>query len=249
MSPPDSCQSRLIDRPHPDLHEKGWRVSANTVAARMAELGLVARVRRKPRSLTRQGRRSAAPDLVGRQFSAVAPDVLWCGDVTEIVTDEGKLYLATVEDLFSRRLLGYAMSEHHDGALTVASLQMAAVTRGGDVDGVIFHSDRGSEYSAARFQAACRHWGVTQSMGRVGCALDNAAAESLNSTLKVEFVYRHRFATRAEARLRIATWIADFYNTQRRHSAADGLPPIVYEQQITAARAASTARRQQLIAA
>ncbi|WP_329089135.1 IS3 family transposase [Streptosporangium sp. NBC_01469] len=232
-----------------DLHEKGWRVSANTVAARMAELGLVARVRRKPRSLTRQGRRPAAPDLVGRQFTAVAPDVLWCGDVTEIVTDEGKLYLATVEDLFSRRLLGYAMSDHHDAALTVASLQMAAVTRGGDVDGVIFHSDRGSEYSAARFQVACRHWGVTQSMGRVGCALDNAAAESLNSTLKVEFVYRHRFATRAEARLKIATWITDFYNARRRHSAADGLPPIIYEQQITAARAATTARRQQFIAA
>lgn len=232
-----------------DLHEKGWRVSANTVAARMAELGLVARVRGKSRSLTRQGRRPAAPDLVGRQFSAVAPDVLWCGDVTEILTDEGKLYLATVEDLFSRRLLGYAMSEHHDAALTVASLQMAAVTRGGDVDGVIFHSDRGSEYSAARFQAACRHWGVVQSMGRVGCALDNAAAESLNSTLKVEFVYRYRFTTRAEARLKIATWIADFYNTRRRHSAAEGLSPIVYEQRITAARAASTERRQQLIAA
>ncbi|WP_440107187.1 integrase core domain-containing protein [Streptosporangium sp. H16] len=79
--------------------------------------------------------------------------------------------------------------------------------------------------------------------------MDNAAAESLNSTLKVEFVYRYRFATRAEAHLKIATWIADFYNTQRRHSAADGLPPIVYEQRITAARAASTERRQQLIAA
>ncbi|WP_371781681.1 transposase [Streptosporangium subroseum] len=105
------------------------------------------------------------------------------------------------------------------------------------------------QYSAAHFQAACRHWGVVQSMGRVGCALDNAAAESLNSTLKVEFVYRHRFASRAEARLKIATWIADFYNTRRRHSAADGLPPIIYEQQITAARAATTARRQQLIAA
>ncbi|WP_371784842.1 IS3 family transposase [Streptosporangium subroseum] len=114
-----------------DLREEGWRISVNTVAARMAELGLVARVRRRPRSLTRQGRRPAAPDLVHRQFTAVAPDVLWCGDVTEIITDEGKLYLATVEDLFSRRLLGYAMSEHHDAALTVASVQMAVATRGG----------------------------------------------------------------------------------------------------------------------
>ncbi|WP_345580324.1 IS3 family transposase [Nonomuraea rosea] len=152
-----------------DLHEAGWRVSENTVAARMAELGLIARVRRKPRSLTRQGKRPAAPDLVRRKFTAVAPDVLWCGDVTQIDTDEGKLYLATVEDLFSRRLLGYAMSEHHDAALTCASLQMAAATRGGDVNGVIFHSDRGSEYTAARHQDLCRRLGVVQSMGRVGC--------------------------------------------------------------------------------
>ncbi|GII04212.1 IS3 family transposase [Planobispora takensis] len=206
-----------------DLWEEGWRVSENTVAARMATLGLVARVRRKPRSLTRPGTRPAAPDLVHRQFTAIAPDVLWCGDVTEIGTDEGTLYLATVEDLFSRRLLGYAMSEHHDAALTVASLQMAVATRGGSVDGVIFHSDRGSEYSAAAYQSACRRSGVVQSMGRVGCVLDNAAAEAFNSTLKVEFVYRHRFRSRAEARVRIATWIADFYNTRRRHSANDGL--------------------------
>jgi transposase InsO family protein len=125
----------------------------------MAALGLAGRAARKRRSLTRQGKRPAAGDLVRRNFTAVAPDVLWCGDVTEIVTGEGKLYLATVEDLFSRRLLGYAMSEHHDAALTIASLQMAAVTRNGTVDGVIFHTDRGSEYSAVRFQAACRHWG------------------------------------------------------------------------------------------
>ena len=232
-----------------DLQHEGWRVSVNTVAARMAELGLVARHRSKPRSLTRQGRRPTAPDLVRRQFTAVAPNIVWCGDVTEIPTEEGKLYLATVEDLFSRRMLGYAMSAHHDAALTIASLQMAAVTRGGNVDGVIFHSDRGSEYTAARFAAACQHWGVVQSMGRVGCALDNAAAESFNSTLKVELVHRHRFVTRAEARVKIATWIADFYNARRRHSAADGLPPIDYEDRITAARAAARAMAQETIAA
>jgi transposase InsO family protein len=224
-----------------DLHEAGWRVSVNTVAARMAELGLVARRRRKPRSLTRQGKRPAAPDLVRRKFTAVAADVLWCGDVTQIDTDEGKLYLATVEDLFSRRLLGYAMSEHHDAALTCASLQMAAATRGGDVDGVIFHSDRGSEYTAARYQELCRRLGVVQSMGRVGCALDNAAAEAFNSTLKVEYAHRHRFRTRAEARLKIATWIADFYNTTRRHSANDGLPPTTFERHMIEKRHASSA--------
>ncbi|MFI6991059.1 IS3 family transposase [Nonomuraea wenchangensis] len=223
-----------------DLHEAGWRVSENTVARRMAELGLAGRKLKKPRSLTRQGKRPAAPDLVGRKFTAVAPDVLWVGDVTMIHTGEGPLYLASVEDLFSRRLLGYAMSAHHDAELTVASLQMAVATRGGEVDGVIFHSDRGSEYSAARYQAECRKHGVVQSMGRVGSALDNGAAESLNSTLKVEFVHRQRFRTRAEARLKIATWIADFYNVKRRHSANDGVPPVTFERQMIEKRHASS---------
>jgi putative transposase len=115
------------------------------------------------------------------------------------------------------------------------------VTRGGDVDGVVFRSDRGSEYTAARYQAECRKHGVVPSMGRVGCALDNGAAESLNSTLKVEFVRRHRFRTRAEARLKIATWITDFYNTRRRHSANDGLPPGTFERQMIEKRQTSSA--------
>jgi transposase InsO family protein len=111
----------------------------------MAELGLAGRKPKRRRWLTRVGTRPAAPDRVGRKFTAVAPNLLWCGDLTEVDTDEGKLYLATVLDLFSRRMLGYAMSEHHDAALAVAALRMAAASRGGTVDGVIFHSDRGSE--------------------------------------------------------------------------------------------------------
>jgi transposase InsO family protein len=109
---------------------------------------------------------------VRRDFSATAPDQVWAGDMTEIVTSEGKLYLATVIDLFSRRLLGYAMGERHDAELVVASLHMAAATRGGDVRGVIFHADRGSEYQSRRFRRACRGLGVTQSMGRVGSCFD-----------------------------------------------------------------------------
>jgi putative transposase len=178
---------------------------------------------------------------VRRKFAAVAADVLWVGNGTMIDTGEGPLYLATVEDLFSRRLLGYAMSEHHDAALTIASLRMAVATRGGEVNGVIFHSDRGSEYTATAYQAECRRHGVVQSMGRVGCALDNGAAESFNSTLKVEYVHRQDFRTRAEARLKIATWITDFYNARRRHSANDGLPPVTFERQMIEKRQASTA--------
>ncbi len=124
-----------------DLWAAGYRVSENTVAKLMAELGLAGRKPKRRRNLTKAGKRPTAPDRVRRQFNAVAPNLLWCGDLTEVDTDEGKLYLATVLDLFSRRLLGYAMSEHHDADLAVATLNMAAANRGGDIDGVIFHSD------------------------------------------------------------------------------------------------------------
>lgn len=219
-----------------DLWEAGYQVSENTVAKLMAELGLAGRAPKRRRSLTRPGKRPAAPDHVRRQFNAVAPDVLWCGDLTEIETGEGKLYLATVLDLFSRRMLGYAMSGHHDAAVAVAALQMAAANRGGTVEGVIFHSDRGSEYTAETFGAACKRLAVVQSMGRVGSALDNAASEAFNSTIKVEYIHRRRFRTRTEARLKIATWIVDFYNTRRRHSACDGMSPINYERYMAEAR-------------
>jgi putative transposase len=214
-----------------ELRAAGWRVSVNTVAQIMRGQGLVGRVVRRRRSLTRQGRRPAAADLVERRFTAAAPDTVWVGDVTMIRTGQGPLYLATVLDLFSRRLLGYATSAHHDADLTVASLQMAVAARGGQVYGVIFHSDRGSEYTAADYAAACDRFGVVQSMGRVASALDNAAAEAVNSILKTEYVYRRTFATREQARIAVGRWIDRFYNTRRRHSWCGGISPIDYERQ------------------
>ncbi|MGW6360661.1 IS3 family transposase [Streptomyces sp. NPDC055092] len=221
-----------------DLWEEGWQVSQNTVAEIMAELGLQGhKPPRGRRSLTRPSKRKAARDLVLRRFDAIAPDVLWWGDMTEIDTGKGKLYLASVHNAFSRRALGYAMGERHDTALVSAALQMAIAARGGQVDGVNFPTDRGSEYNSEAFRHLCGRWDVVQSMGRVGSALDNAAAEWFHSALKVEYVHRHRFATRAEARLKTATWIADFYNTKRRHSAAGGRPPVEFERIIQEARA------------
>ncbi|GAA3920851.1 hypothetical protein GCM10023084_82860 [Streptomyces lacrimifluminis] len=220
-----------------DLWEEGWQVSVNSVAEIMAELGLQGRKPpRRRKSLTRQGKRKAAPDLVRRRFDAVAPDLLWYGDMTEIETGEGKIYLATVIDAFSRRCLGYAMGEHHDAALVGALLKMAAVTRGGSLDGTIFHSDRGAECTSEAYDKFCDRLGVVQSMGRVGSALDNAAAESFNSLIKVEYIHRRQFATRTEARLKIATWITGFCNPRRRHSAAGGLPPEEFERIIAEAR-------------
>ena len=153
-----------------DLREWGWKVSKKTVEASMARQGLVGRpTRRRFRCLTRPDKAAPpAPDLVKRDFTAPAINVKWCGDLTEVPTDEGKLYLAHVEDLASRRIPGFALSEHHDAALAVAALQMAAAVRGGDVTGVIFHSDRGSEYSAELFETACARLGVRQSMGGSG---------------------------------------------------------------------------------
>ena len=130
-----------------DLVEAGWRVSKKTVAASMARQGLVGRSpKRKRRSLTRPDKAAAPiPDLVRRDFRAAAINQKWCGDLTEIPCVEGKLYLATVEDLASRRLAGFALGEHHDASLAKAALCMAAAVRGGDVAGVIFHSDKGGE--------------------------------------------------------------------------------------------------------
>jgi putative transposase len=222
-----------------DLRADGWRLSVNTVAKIMAEQGLVARVVKRRRGLTKPGRKPAAKDHVRRQFTSVAPNLLWCGDLTEIVTDEGKLYQASVLDLFSRKCLGYAFSAHHDADVAEAALAMAIADRGGRVEGVIFHSDRGGEYTADAFAAACTRQGMIQSMARVGSALDNAVSEAFNSTLKVEYVYRHHFRTREEARTSIANWITGFYNPRRRHSACNGMSPIDYERYITEARGAT----------
>jgi transposase InsO family protein len=214
-----------------DLVAAGWRLSKKTVAASMARQGLQGRSpKRKRRCLTRPDKAAAPiPDLIGRDFNATEIDQRWCGDLTEIPTDEGKLYLASVLDLASRRLAGFAMSEHHDSALAKAALCMAAAVRGGDVDGVIFHTDKGGEYVGELFARACEALRATQSMGRVGSALDNAAAESFNSTLEHELLSRSHFQTKDQARRAVARFI-DAYNHRRRHSSCEMMPPVSYEQ-------------------
>ena len=226
-----------------DLVAAGWSVSVNTVAASMARQGLVGRSpKRKRRCLTRPDKAAAPiPDLVKRDFSTGQVDQRWCGDLTEIPTGEGKLYLAIVLDLGSRRLAGFAMSEHHDSAVARAALCMAAAVRGGHVDGVIFHSDKGGEYVGDLFTKACVALGVTQSMGRVGSALDNAASESWNSTLEHELLSRNTFESKDQARRAVARFI-DAYNTRRRHSSCEMLPPVTYEK-LLAERSAEEQRR------
>ncbi len=218
-----------------DLRDLGWRVSENTVAKIMAEQSLVARPKRRRRGTTRPGRgRWRAPDLVGRDFSATSMNERWFGDGTEILTGEGRLYLASVLDICSRRIVGFAISEHHDTALAYGALVMAVAVRGGDVAGVVLHTDGGGEYTARSFRAACQRLGVTQSMGRPGSALDNAAIEAFHSTLTFELLDLERFATRAQARRRVAQWVEE-YNRDRRHSALAMRSPLTYELERAAA--------------
>src|SRR5690606_25528166 len=152
-------------RVHAELRDLGWKVTEKTVAASMARQGLVARPKKRFRCLTRPDKRAVPfTDLLNRDFAASAPNVKWCGDMTEIPTVEGKLYLADVEDLFSRRIVGFAIGEHPDAELAKAAIQTAVAIRGGAVAGVIFHSDRGSTYTADLFTRACSHHKIRQSM-------------------------------------------------------------------------------------
>jgi transposase InsO family protein len=220
-------------RIHRDLLEAGWTVGLNTVADSMQRQGLFGRKPKRRKGLTKQDRKAAKfPDLLNRDFSAPAPNVKWCGDITEIPTGEGKLYLATVLDLFSRRLLACPISEHPDADLAGDAIKIAAATRGSraKIDGVIFHTDRGSTYTATSFTLLCKDkLGIRQSMGRVGSCFDNAAAESFFSTLEHEVLSRHTFDTKAQARTVVLDWCHQFYNTRRRHSSAALLAPAEFE--------------------
>jgi len=217
-----------------DLREAGWRVSENTVAALMRELGLAARRKKRRRCTTRPGRgRWRAPDLVRRDFPAAQLNRKWFGDGTDIATGEGKLHLVSVLDVASRRVLGFTLGERHDAQLAYGALAMAVAVRGGQVPGVVFHTDQGSGYTARAFRQACERLGVTQSMGRPGSALDNAVIEAWHSTLEFELRRREHFPARAVARAKVAAWIED-YNTTRRHSACQMMPPVSYEKTLAA---------------
>lgn len=226
----DSGSTYGSPRIYHDLIDAGWKVSVNTVADSMVRQALVARPKRRRKNLTRPDKKTRPfPDRLKRDFTAEQPNQKWCGDMTEIPTDEGKLYLSTAIDLFSRRLLGCATSNHPDALLATATIRMAAAARGGEVRGVIFHTDRGSTYTARDFTAACRALGVVQSMGRTGSCFDNAAAESFFSSLEHEVLSRHHFKTRKEAQEIVVSWAYDFYNNRRRHSVCGSKSPVDYE--------------------
>jgi transposase InsO family protein len=226
------CSARTYGAPrvHAWLRRQGFEVSRKRVARIMRTQGFEGESgRRKVRTTIVDRRAKAAGDRVGRDFNPTAPDVTWCGDITYLRTGEGWLYLATVIDLFSRRVIGWSLAEHMRTTLVADALETAVATRGGHVDGVIFHSDRGCQYTSAEFGELCDGLGVIQSMGATGVCWDNAAAESFFGSLKRELAHRQRWATRAEARRAVIRWIEGWFNSRRLHSSLNYSTPIETE--------------------
>ena len=221
-----------VPRIHAELTAKGIRIGRKRVARLMRQAGVAGVSRRKFITTTMKGDRRQAPDLVERSFSATAPDRLWVADITYIPTWSGFLYLAVVLDAYSRRIVGWSMATTLATQLVLDALDMALLTR--RPQGVIHHSDQGSQYTSIEFGQRCRAAGVRPSMGSVGDAYDNAMCESFFATLECELLARSRFKTPAEARSALFDFIEGFYNPRRRHSSIGYLSPIDFERQYQA---------------
>jgi len=227
------CSDRTYGAPrvHRWLLKQGFVVGHNRVARIMAVNGWEGETgRRKVRTTIVDRGATAATDRVKRDFNPTRPDSVWCGDITYLRTGEGWLFLATVIDLYSRRVIGWSLAAHMRTELVADALKMAIATRGGTVAaGVVFHSDRGSQYTSADFGELCDDHGVLQSMGATGVCWDNAAAESFFGTLKREHADRRRWATRADARRDLIRWIEGWYNQRRLHSTIAYNSPVEFE--------------------
>jgi transposase InsO family protein len=211
------------------LGKRAWVVNHKRVERLMRIHDIVGYTPKKHRTTTIPNGGHHLPDRVGRNFTPTELDVTWCGDISYIQTWEGFLYLSFVEDLASRRILGMSMAAHMRAKLVSDALCEAVGTRGGDVAGVVFHSDRGTQYTSDEYAELCASQEVSQSVGRTGVCWDNAPAESFLATLKKELVHRRTFKTRAEARLAIRHWIEAWYNRRRLHSALGYQTPIEWE--------------------
>lgn len=214
-----------------DLHNEGIFVDKKTVAKAMRRLGIEGI---SPRSwvpvTTIQGKAThSIPDLVKRTWDTGELNKVWISDTTYLRTGEGWLYLCAIRDGHSRRVLGWAMDATHTTELVERALRMAHTLRGKVSDDLVFHADRGTQFTSDQLYRVCQELGIDQSMGRTGVCFDNAMAESFWSTLKTEFYERRKWKTRDEARRAVARWIEIFYNRQRRHSAIGYQSPIDFE--------------------
>jgi putative transposase len=213
-----------------ELRRRGICANHKRVERLMRENGIVARDarRKKVRTTIPDVTAPPLPDLVKRDFAVGEPGRRTCGDITYVATDEGWCYVASVLDLGSRRVVGFAIDERMPTELISRALDMAVLTRGGDVKGMVFHHDRGTQYLSKDFRELCEHHGISQSVGRIGSSHDNAVAESFWATMKRECVHRQRFESRADARRAIIAWI-NRYNAVRLHSSLGNVTPIEWE--------------------
>lgn len=221
-----------------DLREAGEVVSRKTVAKLMQESGIRGISPRPWRPVTTIADQvpHTIPDLVQRRFDRGALNLVWTSDITYLATGEGWLYLCAVRDGCSRRVIGYAFSESLHTDLVETALRRAVTFREaatGPTTGVIFHADRGCQYTSAQLARAAEELGVRPSVGRTGVCWDNAQQESFWSTLKTEHYNRHTFTTRAEAIRAVSSWIEAVYNRRRRHSALGQISPVAFERRLT----------------
>ncbi len=215
-----------------DLREDGEVISRKTVAKTMRRLGLrgICPKRWKTTTVTDSGD-TYPPDAANRQWDTGVLNALWVGDITYLRTWEGWLYLATVIDAHSRRVVGWAIADHMRTDLVQDALAMAITLRGGLPATVVFHADRGTQYASDQITRFAARNGITRSMGRTGVCWDNAMAESFFATLKTEFYYRRVWPTKADAAQAVGAWIEDRYNRRRRHSSIGQISPVSFEMQ------------------
>lgn len=238
----ESRDSYGYRRMHEELvDEYGMEVGRDRVARIMRQNGIVGLTRRRFRRTTlRDESRRPAPDLLDRDFTATAPDQRWVADITYVKTTTVDLYLAVILDLFSRRVVGWALASHMRAELVTGALRMA-VARRQPSGVVIHHSDQGSQYVSYDFERACRAAGVTRSMGSVGDCFDNAAVESFFATLEVELFDRVPLQNRRHAHFEIHAYLERFYNQRRRHSSLENMSPVNFERRWRARRGLSDA--------
>jgi transposase InsO family protein len=217
---------RIVDA----LRQQGARHGRNRVARLMRAAGLCGRQKGRYRVQTTDSNHDQpiAPNLMAQAPEAAAPNQIWVGDITYIETQEGWLYLAAILDRYSRKIVGWAMSQRIDTDLVLKAFDMALLHRQPTTP-VLFHSDRGVQYASADYRRALTQAGLVASMSRKGNCYDNATMESFWSTLKLELVYRRHFATRSQARSQIFDYIESFYNRQRAHSALNYRSPVDFE--------------------